>query len=202
MGLVVGDDISTDEIQPWKEFAGRSGHRYGSPMEAQAYYQNVDGAAGGGVVLPPPLRWLRVALALLLVLMVALPVLMTVDRGFVVPSIQRDDPFLSGDDLDFAVTVTLAFTWAVHFVYGAVAVWFTVKALRGRHWARIALTVAMVVATLNSLDSAAAGPEYYWAVIPSDVLQVGIVVLLWLPRSSRAFFAAHRRRDRAARGGA
>jgi hypothetical protein len=172
-------------------------------METQLYHQGDLGGAEPivrqGRVLPPPLRWLRVALAVLLVLLVALPVLMTVDRDFVVPSIQRDNPSLSGDDLDLAIVLALVYTWALHVVYGAVAVWFTVKALRGRRWARIALTVAMVVATLNSLDSAAAGPEYYWAVIPSDIVQVGIVMLLWLPRSSRAFFAARRRGDHAVR---
>jgi hypothetical protein len=53
--------------------------------------------------------------------------------------------------------------------------------------------VYLVIATLASFISAAAGAEYYWAVISGDVIHLAMIAALWLPASAREFFAAHRR---------
>jgi len=152
--------------------------------------------------VPTSLRGLVLALAGLLVVLVALPIVMSLDREGTAASLLRDDPSLGSGELEVGVDVVLAYTWTLHVVYGAAAAWLVAKTLRGRRWARIALTVLMVGATINSLDSAASGPEYYWAVILGDVIHVVVVVLLWLPRSAREFFAAHRvRKDAVGRRG-
>jgi hypothetical protein len=140
--------------------------------------------------LPAGLRWLTVAIGALVVVLAALPVSMTLDRDGTRESILRNRPSLEGDSLEFALNATLGYTAAAHALYAVVAVWLTVKVLRGRTWARVTLTVAMVLASINSLDSAQAGPEYYTAVIAGDVLHVLVIALLWLPRPVRQFFAA------------
>jgi hypothetical protein len=163
-------------------------------VEAQSYYQA--GERAGPIVAPVALRCVGVALAVLVVVLAALPIAMALDPVATAGSIARDDPSLSPADLDFAVPAAIAYAAVLHALYAAVAVWFGVKALQGRNWARIALTVLMVAATANSLDSMLAGPEYVWWAIGGDVIHVIIIGLLWLPKSVRDFFAAHRSRRR------
>ena len=161
-------------------------------MDTHPYHQGAAPGAPDAPDAPATLRWLVAVFGALVVVLIALPVLMTVDRGFVTESILRGDPSLTGDQLQFAVGASLAFSWGLHVVYAAVGLWLVVKVLVGRRWARIALTVLMVLATANSIDSAMQGPEYYGWVIVGDVLQVAIIVLLWAPRTTRDFFARHR----------
>jgi hypothetical protein len=159
-------------------------------MAAQSYYQ----AEPAAIVVPRPLRRLGVVLAVLVVVLAALPIMMALDPAMTARTVTRQDPSLSGRDLEFAVTAAVGYAAVVHAVYAAVAVWFGVKAVKGRRWARIALTVLMVVATANSLDSALKGPEYLWWALGGDVIHLVVIGLLWLPRSVRGFFAAHRAR--------
>ncbi len=80
----------------------------------------------------------------------------------------------------------------LHSLDVALLVWFTLKVWRGRRWARIALTGYLVVASILSLISAAEGIEYLVIVIPTDVIHLIMLGLLWLPTSVRAFFAPRR----------
>jgi len=125
---------------------------------------------------------------------------MAVDREFTANSITKNEPNLDPAHLDFAITGAIVYAVVMHAIDVVLSVWFTVKALRGRQWARIALTVYLVIATFGSLYSAAAGTEYLWAVIPGDGVHIAMLALLWLPRSVREFFAAHRAANRARAG--
>jgi hypothetical protein len=158
-------------------------------VTAQPYQQESEHTSS-----PSALRWLVALLAALLIVLIVLPAEMTLDRAGTGESIMRDQPSLSPGDLDFAINMTLAYTWLAHAFYGAVTAWLVAKVLRGRPWARVTLTVVMVLASLNSLGSAQAGPEYYPAVIAGDVLHLAVIVVLWGPKSVRRFFTAHRRR--------
>ncbi|MEV6040354.1 hypothetical protein AB0L65_55240 [Nonomuraea sp. NPDC052116] len=122
-------------------------------------------------------------------LYVALPVAMAMNRGSTGASIMRNNPSLDPADLGFAVDAALVYTFVLHAVSAALAIWFTVKALKGRRWARVALTGYLLLAALGSFTSAAAGAEYYWAVIPTDAIHLVMIAVLWLPRSARRFFA-------------
>ncbi|PSL00049.1 hypothetical protein CLV63_102175 [Murinocardiopsis flavida] len=140
--------------------------------------------------VPAPLRWTRVCLALLIVILLALPVVMTLDPDPYIDAIARENPSLDDGELRFAYTLALAMTYGVHVPFAAVLWWLVVKTLRGRRWARVVLTLALAVAILHGFVSAAAGPEYYPAVIAGDVVMVAMIALIWIPASVRAFFAA------------
>lgn len=117
---------------------------------------------------------------------------MLLDRDFVHASILREQPTLDREALSTAVRAVQAFTWLAHLATVALGAWFVWKVLRGRSWARIALTALMLLATVGSVDSAMAGPRYYGWVIASDLLQVAILLLLWVPRSVRELVAGDR----------
>lgn len=128
-------------------------------------------------------------------LLIGLPLAMWIGRdGFLTDSILVDDPTLNAKELRFAVWASILYAAVLHAVDVAVTIWLMAKVWRARQWARIALTVYLVIATGGSLYSAAAGTSYLLVVIPTDALHIMMLVLLWLPRSVREFFAAHQRR--------
>jgi hypothetical protein len=140
-------------------------------------------------VVPPPLWWLVPGLVGLIALYAALPIVMMLDRDFLAASIVRNTPDLDPAWLHWAVDGAILYTAVLHTVDIALATWFVVKSLQGRRWARIALTVYLVLATVLGMISVAAGPEYYWAALGADAIHILMIVLLWAPRSSRSFFA-------------
>lgn len=145
-------------------------------------------------VIPAPrlLRWLVPVIVVYVALLVALPIQMAIDRDALAESIVANTPDLNPDWLGFAVVGSVLYAAVLHGVDAVLAIWFTAKVLRGRQWARIALTIYLLIALPASLISAAAGHEYLIYVIPSDLIHVAILVVLWLPQSVRQFFAAHR----------
>lgn len=140
--------------------------------------------------VPTALRWLVPAVAVGVVLLVALPAVMVLDRDFTVRAIMADNPGLDPAHLDFAVNVVLVDAVAWHTIDVVLSIWFVVKVLQRRQWARIALTVYLVIATLGSLYSAVQGTPFLWAVIPGDAVHLAMLALLWIPGSVRRFFAA------------
>jgi len=167
-------------------------------MPARTYHQQSPSAPGSASTqaaatrVPRPLRWLVPGLLGLIVLYAALPIVMMLDREFLGASIMRNNPDLDPAWLDRSVTDAIIYTVALHAIDIVLATWFVVKSLQGRNWARIALTVYLVLATLLGMISVAAGPEYYWAAFGADAIHIAMIVLLWVPRSSRRFFATRR----------
>lgn len=142
--------------------------------------------------VPAALRWLVVCTAASILLLLGLPVLMLVRRAELVATIARESPStLSEEWMGWIVVFVLAYAFVLHLLCSIVLLWLTPKVLRGRQWARIALTVYLVVATAGSLYSASIGGMYLAVVIPTDALHALMAVLLWAPPSVRRFFAAH-----------
>lgn len=173
-------------------------------MEAQAYQQRrveKTADAEAGLPEPPtPLKWVLAGVVGGVVLLVGLPLAMWIGRdGFLTDSILAQDPTLNAKELQVGVWASILYAVVLHAIDVVVTIWLMVKVWRGRQWARIAMTAYLVIATGGSLYSAAAGTSYLLVVIPTDALHVMMLVLLWLPRSVREFFAAHQRRRSAAR---
>lgn len=165
-------------------------------MGTHSYYQDVqsaeDSAAVRDVPMPRALWGVVGGMIIGSILLIALPVVMIVDRDGTYAAIRNDQPGLGASDMDFAFYAVIAFAVAVHAIDVALTIWFGLKAIRGRQWARIALTSYLVLATAGSAFSAMAVPTYLWAVVPGDGIHIIMLVLLWIPRSVRDFFAAHR----------
>ncbi|WP_166997924.1 hypothetical protein [Paramicrobacterium fandaimingii] len=142
--------------------------------------------------IPLPLKWLIPAVGVGIFLLVALPVAMLIGRdGFLLDSVIANDPTLDPRYLEFALNASIIYAVVLHAIDVVLSIWFVVKIMQGRQWARVALTAYLVIATFGSLYSAAAGSAYLWAVIPGDSIHVIMLVLLWAPRSVRDFFARY-----------
>ena len=122
---------------------------------------------------------------------------MIIDRDGTLATILADQPGLDEQAQGIAFVAVILYTAVLHAIDVVLLVWFTIKVLRGRGWARIALSVYLVAASILGLNSAVKGAEYLVVVITADLIHVIMLVLLWLPPSVRAFFAAHRPAGRA-----
>lgn len=145
------------------------------------------------------MRWLMIGAIVSIVLLLALPVMMLIDRDGVMATIVRQGQQLDTADRqwllanpDLVFGFVMVYTVVLHLVCIGVLSWFTPKAVRGRGWARIALSVYLVVATCLSVISAVQGGLFLAIVIPTDIIHVFMLVLLWVPPSVGRFYAAHR----------
>lgn len=165
-------------------------------MRAQSSHDGPDdrvepGTRASGPPVPAALRWLVPCVAVGVALLIALPAVMAFDRGFTADAIIENRPDLDPAHLDLAINLVIVDAVVLHAVDVVLSVWFVLKVLQGRQWARIALTVYLVVATVGSLYSAASGAQFLWAVIPGDAIHLVMLVLLWVPGPVRHFFAVH-----------
>lgn len=142
--------------------------------------------------MPRPLQGVAVGIAITCVLLVALPVAMIIDRTGTYEAIRADQPNLAPADLDYAFYAVVAFAVTLHTLAVVLTVWLGLKAINGRGWARIAMTITLAAVTVGSVFSALAVPSYLWVVVASNVVHIIMIVLLWAPRSVRELFAAHR----------
>lgn len=147
--------------------------------------------------LPAPLRWLVAGVVISMILLVALPVAMLIGHQSVTATIARQSPGVGAAQLRWVFPLVMAYSIGLHLVAIALLVWMTTRVLKGRNWARIALSCYLVLATAASIYSASFGGMFVLIVILTDVLHAIMLVLLWLPRSTRVFFAGGRGRVRA-----
>lgn len=139
--------------------------------------------------MPAALRITIAALSALVLLHVAVPVMLLAGRASLRDDTLAAHPDFRPDQLDAAVVVTLAAAAVFHLLFCAAYIWFGWKLARGRRWARIALTITLVLATLFSVVSWTSSSMFHAAIIASDVLQIVLMGLLWLPPSVRVYLA-------------
>lgn len=143
--------------------------------------------------VPAALRWLVVGIGASIVLLISLPILMLANQSKLIATIEREAAgTLSEEWMGRVVVFVMIYSIVLHLLDLIVLVWLTPKVLRGRQWARITLTACLAVATAGSLYSATMGGVFLWIAIPTDLLHLLMLVLLWAPPSVRSFFAAQR----------
>lgn len=156
-------------------------------MTSQPYRQAPDGVRRP--VPPAPLQWLTVSLVVVVALYIALPIAMALDREATTQSILVDRPSLSARELEFAIGAALLYSAVLHAVDIVLATWFVIKVRARRRWARVALTIYLVFVTLASYISWTEGPQFFWAVLSTAAVHLVMLALLWIPASSRGYFA-------------
>jgi hypothetical protein len=100
-------------------------------------------------------------------------------------------PTLSADNVDSAVTISLAIGTVIGLLSVALWLWMAWANGAGKSWARVVATVLgglNVLSTVFALSSSSTGITLVTTVL-SLVLAVAILVLLWRPASS-AYFQA------------
>jgi hypothetical protein len=110
------------------------------------------------------------------------------------PNVTFDGTQIAGAENIFRAGVVLS-TLAI----AALLVWLAVKTARGRRWARIGVTVFLVFELFTYLRQLGADPTLAVQLISllGVVVRFAVVMLLWVPEDSRAFF----RRSDSQRGG-
>ena len=155
-----------------------------------------DGQPGvGREAVPKEIRWAILILGILILVHLIVVPVMWVQRIEIARSISASNPNLSPDEIVFVQNATLIASIVFHLVFAALYAWMAFKIHAGRWWARNVLTVALIIGALASAVSFSLS-SMFRALIPiSDLLQIAVIALLWVPRPSRAYFAAARCRN-------
>lgn len=88
-----------------------------------------------------------------------------------------------------AVTIALRAASIFHGVLLALSVGLAIALEKPREWLRRLATVSQLIAILFSVVSWRSSAMFHGIIPLVDAAQIGIVLLLWIPRSARSFFA-------------
>lgn len=149
------------------------------------------GSARRGAV-PSGIHWVLCGLVVLVVVHLLVPLVMWVQRDELREGVATSNPTLTSVELKWAVIVILGASLVFHLAFVGLYFWLGFKVCDGRRWARIALTTALVIGTLASVVSFSLSPMFRVIIPATDLLQIVLIALLWLPQSSRQHFAVAR----------
>ncbi|TDD62495.1 hypothetical protein E1263_03390 [Kribbella antibiotica] len=137
---------------------------------------------------PRPVQWARGLLGLVALSHLIVPIVMWAARADLRTTIAEGSPELGPVELGKAVDVAVGSAVVFHVLLLALALWLIVKLPTGLPWVRRLATVSQVLSVVFGFVSWSSSPMFH-AVIPVvGLVEVALVVLLWAPRASRAFF--------------
>lgn len=139
---------------------------------------------------PPALLALGVCALVDIVGLIGLPVTMMINRSATLTSIRNRRPDLEPDEVAIGFLMAVGTAALLHTIAVVLLLWLTAKALRRRPWARVGLTILLIVMSVLGLGSAAASPLFLAVVIGTITVQLVMLGLLWLPPSMRKLFPA------------
>ena len=135
-----------------------------------------------------PFRRLVPILVVLVILYAILPTLMILNPEFLRTEIIRNQPGISNKSIAFAIVAVSIFTAGIHALFIGLYIWLFAMIRKRHKWARIVLTILLMIATVGSFASWSAGPAFYIVIIATNVFHAILAGLLWIPRSVNNFF--------------
>jgi hypothetical protein len=145
---------------------------------------------------PRPVTVARILLGVVAVDHVAVPAVSLTHIPALRAAVSVAHPAYDPPAITRAVDTVLATSLAVHLpllILTAVLVW---KLPTGHPWALRPATVSQALGIVFSGLSSAPLPALHALVPVVDAVQLAVIVMLWAPRTSRAFFSAHARSRR------
>jgi hypothetical protein len=142
--------------------------------------------------IPMQVTWaVRCLLAFVLLNLVVVGLLVA-HRGDIAETIRQSNPSWSQDQLDAFVASIVVGGSVVHVIFVALTLWLAFMVQNGRRWARVVLTIVLVLNLAIGLSvfvSPIAGTIQQLINLISALLKLASIGLLWLPGPSRAYFA-------------
>ena len=114
------------------------------------------------------------------------------NQGALADTLREANPDISSADMETYTSGLLIGAVLVHLCFAAASIWLAVMVGEGRHWARVTVTVLLIFNLLLSVFLFAApfaGLPQRIVHIISALLKLFVIALLWLPESSRKYFA-------------
>lgn len=155
-------------------------------------------SAAKGIAVPKEVRWATVGLFALVALHIFVPIIMELQRGLFVDNFKVLNPTWSQGQVESFVSTLLVSGTVYHLIHVVLFAWLGVMSQKGKNWARIAVTVVLVFGILGtyfSFSSSTPEPGLYKSMnIFSWLVAFTILGLLWIPPSTRQYFAAAKQR--------
>ncbi|WP_188455743.1 hypothetical protein [Virgibacillus oceani] len=135
-----------------------------------------------------PFRWLVLILVILIILYAVLPTMMIINPEFLRGEIIHSQPELSNNAVEFAIVAVSIFAAGIHAIFIGLYIWLFIMMWKRRNWARITLTILVILAAAGSLASWTAGPAFYSIIIITNVVHAILIGFLWIPRIVNNYF--------------
>ena len=139
---------------------------------------------------PKEISWVAFGLIILVAFHLITTGIMVLQREAIAEGIRKANSSLSELQVSYALALTLVVSALFHAIFVLLYIWLAFKIRTGKPWVRVTLTAVLVVATGASAVSFSLSPLFRLFIPLGDVLQLILIGLLWLPASSRAYFAA------------
>jgi cytochrome c biogenesis protein CcdA len=153
------------------------------------------------IVLPKEVRRAALCLCAFAILNLIVVTLMVSNQSELADTLREANPEFSFRDVEAYASGMLIGGVLVYLCFAVVSIWLALMVGEGRNWARVAVTGLLIVNLLISVFLFAAPfaglPQRIVHVI-SALLKLFAIGMLWLPESSREYFATRtaNRRER------
>jgi hypothetical protein len=124
------------------------------------------------------------------------PIVMWANRDDLRTTIADRSPEFGAAELDKAVAAAVGAAVVFHVLLLVLSLWLIVKLPAGRSWVRRLTTVSQLLSVVFSLVSWSSSSMFHVVIPIVGLAELVLVVLLWVPSESKAFF---RRREPAPR---
>jgi F0F1-type ATP synthase assembly protein I len=140
---------------------------------------------------PQPVRLAAIGVFVLALLNLVGIAVAVGSRSRIVDQLHKSSTQLTDSQLNTAATISIAFSVVISVLFAVLLVWLGVKTLAGRNWARVTVTVLLVLGLLSGLYSLvrSGGPVALVLDLITLVVSVAVLVLLWGPAAARAYYA-------------
>lgn len=148
------------------------------------------------VVLPKEVRWAALCLCAFAVLNLIVVSLMVGNRSELADTITVANPDFSPEQVDAFVSGMLIGGALVHVFFAGASIWLALMIGQGQNWARVVITVLLIINLLISVFLFAApfaGLPQRIIHILSALLKLLAIGWLWVPRSANAYFSSGKR---------
>lgn len=138
---------------------------------------------------PKPIKWTVQGLYILVILHLVIPIIMRIKQQSLVADSLKLNSQLSPAEVTAIVHITIISAAIFHIVFVILYIWLSVMIYKRKNWVRVVLTGVLFVGTLASVVSFMTSTMFR-AIIPvTDLIQLVLILLLWIPMSSRDYFA-------------
>jgi hypothetical protein len=116
------------------------------------------------------------------------PILMWANRDDLRMTIADRSPEFGAAELDKAVAAAVGAAVVFHVLLLVLSLWLILKLLTGRPWVRRLTTVSQLLSVVFSFVSWSSSPMFHVVIPIVGLAELVLVVLLWVPSESKAFF--------------
>lgn len=165
-------------------------YQQGGGLPNAPAYQQQYGQAPPSQPMPSTIQYAWILMIVTAVIGVISAILLIADKNKFIDQVRKNSPGKTTAQYNTTYNAAVAFVLVVGIVFGLLYVFFAWKIRQGRGWARIVVTVLLVLGILGGISNVASSNYGGLAKVLGVIgllLDIAVLVLVWLRPSSDYF---------------